>query len=59
MSYTPTVGVPFILKRLRGFQNPFLSIFLKLEVIFIWSMLSLATKRHECVLEAVQAARLG
>jgi hypothetical protein len=24
LSYTPTVGVPFILKHFRGFQNPFL-----------------------------------
>jgi hypothetical protein len=24
MSYTPTVGVPFILKHFRRFQNPFL-----------------------------------
>ncbi len=24
LSYTPTEGVPFILKHFRGFQNPFL-----------------------------------
>jgi hypothetical protein len=24
LSYTPTVGTPFILKHFRGFQNPFL-----------------------------------
>ena len=26
LSYTPTVGVPFILKHLPAFQNPFLRI---------------------------------
>jgi hypothetical protein len=29
LSYTPTVGVPFILKHLPRFQNPFLRIFIE------------------------------
>ena len=29
LSYTPTVGLPFILKHFRGIQNPFLRILTK------------------------------
>jgi hypothetical protein len=29
LSYTPTEGVPFILKHLPRFQNPFLRIFIE------------------------------
>jgi len=29
LSYTPTVGVPFILKHLPPFPNPFLRIFIE------------------------------
>jgi len=48
LSYTPTKGVPFILKHLPRFQNPFLRIFIE------WS--EPLELRHFCIRQLARKA---